>query len=56
MSRASWLSQAYGYCHMAYWVWITSSDYVESEGDVLTPMAQHMIDNPKGEALCFKLL
>jgi|EP01043_Picozoa_sp_COSAG02_P060263 hypothetical protein len=37
---------------MAYWVWITSSDYVESEGDVLTPMAQYMIDNPKVVGMC----
>lgn len=37
---------------MAYWVWITSSDYVDSEGDVLTPMAQYMIDNPKVVGMC----
>jgi hypothetical protein len=37
---------------MAYWVWITSSDYVESEGDVLTPMAEYMIDNPKVVGMC----
>jgi hypothetical protein len=40
------LGHAYGYCHMAYWIWITSSDYLTDQGDILTPMAQYMVDNP----------
>ena len=33
------LSHAYGYCYMAYWVWITTSEYIETK-DILTPMAE----------------
>ena len=40
------LSHAYGYCYMAYWIWITTSEYVETK-DILTPMAEAMIADPK---------
>lgn len=40
------LSHAYGYCYMAYWIWITTSEYVEKK-DILTPMAEAMIADPQ---------
>ena len=40
------LSHAYGYCYMAYWIWITTSEYVETK-DILTPMAEAMIADPQ---------
>lgn len=35
-----------GFKYFAYWFLITSAEYPDSSGDVLSPMAQWLVDNP----------
>ena len=32
---------------MGYWIWITTSEYIAEYGDILTPIAQYMMEHPE---------
>jgi len=38
-------------CYLAYWIWITTCLYDETQKDILTPLAQFLIDHPKAAGI-----
>lgn len=38
-------------CYFAYWIWITTCLYDETQKDILTPLAQFLIEHPKAAGI-----
>ena len=51
LQYAKSLAAARKICYFAYWLWITSCLYDETQNDVLTPLAQFLIDHPKAAGI-----
>ena len=45
------MAAAKGICYFAYWIWITTCAYDTTQGDILSPLAKFLIDNPKAAAI-----
>ena len=51
LQYAKSLAAARKICYFAYWIWITTCLYDETQNDILTPLAQFLLDNPKAAAI-----
>jgi FkbM family methyltransferase len=51
LQYAKSLAAARKICYFAYWIWITTCLYDETQNDILTPLAQFLIDNPKAAGI-----